>query len=117
MAQSVYIIAPRRAGPVKIGIARDPARRLATFQTAHWGRLYLFSNIRTGNARMLETAVHRRLKPLRLKGEWFDISVAEARVALRQTAGANRFGPTAWIRRALLARRIGRGVTKHRRSP
>ena len=109
MAQSVYIIAPRRRGPVKIGIARDPQRRLATFQTAHWGRLKLFANIRTRDARALETAAHRHLKPLRLNGEWFDVSVAEARVALRQTAGANRFGIVAWIRRALLARRIRRG--------
>lgn len=112
MAQRVYIIAPRRAGPVKIGIARDARRRLASFQTAHWGRLKLYANIRTRDARGLEAAAHRHLAPLRLKGEWFDISVAEARVALRTTAGAGQRSPAGWIRRLLLGWKLTRRRTR-----
>ncbi len=112
MAQKVYIIAPRRAGPVKIGVAGDARRRLATFQTAHWGRLKLYASIRTRDARGLEAAAHRHLAPLRLKGEWFDISVAEARVALRETAGARQRGPGGWLRRIWLGWRLSRRRTR-----
>ena len=106
MAQKVYIIAPRRAGPVKIGVAGDAQRRLATFQTAHWGRLKLYASIRTRDARGLEAAAHRHLAPLRLKGEWFDISVAEARVALRGVAGTRQRSLSAWLRKLLLEWRL-----------
>lgn len=108
MVQKVYIIAPRRAGPVKIGVAGDARRRLATFQTAHWGRLKLYANIRTCNARGLEAAAHRHLAPLRLKGEWFDISVAEARVALRSVAGVRQQTLSAWLRKLGLGWRLSR---------
>ena len=115
MAQKVYIIAPRRAGPVKIGVAGDARRRLATFQTAHWGRLKLYANIRTRDARGLEAAAHRHLAPLRLKGEWFDIGVAEARVALRDVAGARQRSLRAWLRNRLLGWRLSRRRTRSAR--
>ena len=106
MGQRIYIIAPRRAGPVKIGIARDARRRLATFQTAHWRTLRLYADVKVRDARGLEAAAHRHLAPLRLRGEWFDVSVAEAQAALRDVAGMRQRSLSGWLRKLWLGWRL-----------
>ncbi len=103
----VYVIARldrrgRAVGPTKIGIAKDPERRLRTFQTANPLPLTLYRTFRVARASALEADVHRRLGPLRLKGEWFALSPERAVSAVHMVLDRPRPGlRPAWHRLVL----------------
>lgn len=65
----VYFIAGD-SGPVKIGVAADPAVRLKTLQTANPVRLSILATAKGGSQK--EAAYHRRFAAHRLHGEWFE---------------------------------------------
>lgn len=56
-------------GMIKIGMAADPIRRLASLQTAHHKRLELLAV--ADGSREREHEEHQRWGLLRVKGEWF----------------------------------------------
>lgn len=66
---SVYLIRAGENGPVKIGHARNPERRMAGFQTGHYERLSLLRTWPGGQPE--EAALHRAFSEYRLNGEWF----------------------------------------------
>lgn len=82
MEQRVYVIAARDEGPCKIGLAKDAQSRLSELQTGHPERLEVKWNSLCPAGPRLERWLHSYLAPRRLKGEWFDITVAEAGDAL-----------------------------------
>lgn len=81
----VYVISAGRA-PVKVGIAIDPARRLAALQTGHPERLRLHQHIpvAAGRAREIERLCHLCLADHRMKGEWFDVDPQVAAQVVRE---------------------------------
>ncbi len=87
MIRFIYIIGVTE-NPVKIGIARNLRSRLTTLQIGCPDPLVLHysKSIPHNAAEDLETAVHRRLKPKHRRGEWFDVSVEEAREAIEALA-------------------------------
>ena len=66
---SVYLIRAGVNGPVKIGHARNPEKRIAGFQTAHYERLTLLRTWPGGQPE--EAALHRAFSDFRITGEWF----------------------------------------------
>jgi len=74
--RSVYFIQPESGGPIKIGVAQDPAARLAQIQFMSPLRLCLVGTI-PGVGAAGEAALHERFSKHRLHGEWFDISREE----------------------------------------
>jgi hypothetical protein len=74
MTSYVYIIGAD-APPYKVGISRDPVKRLKALQTGHPARLKIHHVVATPAAktRLLETVIHANLKLHRCEGEWFDI--------------------------------------------
>ena len=68
-AVRVYFIQCGTTGPVKIGMARDVRKRMATLQTACPFDLRLLAAI-DGSAD-LERELHQRFAEHRLRGEWF----------------------------------------------
>jgi hypothetical protein len=66
----VYFIRSGEDGPVKIGFARDPLKRLATLQTAHHAPLKIIRLIR--GDKTTERNYHIRYVRLALLGEWFE---------------------------------------------
>lgn len=58
------------AGPIKIGISVDPAKRLKGLQTAHPWKLSLLCVVEGGA--YLESEYHFRFAEHRLAGEWFN---------------------------------------------
>lgn len=79
---SVYFI-DNRAGAIKIGLARDPANRLAQLNCAAGTEpgLALLGAVvypRRAEAQEVETYLHRMFSSLVVRGEWF-----EAKPALR----------------------------------
>ena len=66
----LYFIQHDDDGPIKIGIAADPARRLESLQVGNPVALRLLAH-RPG-ALELEMDLHRRLAAFRIRGEWFN---------------------------------------------
>lgn len=66
----VYVIQAEHGGPVKVGRARDPRKRLASIQTGSPHRLRIIGLI-VGGAWM-ERDLHARLADHRMMGEWFE---------------------------------------------
>jgi hypothetical protein len=80
----VYII-EAEGGAVKIGIARDPHRRLTTLQTSAPMPLRLaHETVEEETASHIERQAHRSLSAHRLQGEWFATTASIARDAIRQ---------------------------------
>lgn len=70
----IYVIGSDNP-PYKVGISRDPARRLKSLQTGHPFPLQLHYTKETDicKTKLLETVIHRHLKMHKTSGEWFDV--------------------------------------------
>jgi len=68
----VYFIQQGEDGPIKIGTANDPKKRLTELQTGNPSRLYLLGTVRGSTER--EHHLHKRMKEHQTRegGEWFD---------------------------------------------
>lgn len=68
-------------GPVKVGIANDPADRLKALQTGNPKKLRLLLSMFTTNQEMAllsERRVHEFMADYRMAGEWFDLTPMSA---------------------------------------
>lgn len=83
----VYFIRAGAAGPIKIGIARNPEGRLGELQVGSHEDLMLLATV-PGDER-LESHLHRHFEEHRIRGEWF--RAAEELLALIERA--RRFKP------------------------
>lgn len=68
----IYFIQAGSQGAIKIGWAKDPAKRIRTLQTSQHQKLKMLGAI-PGTLKD-EQALHRRFADARLNGEWFDRS-------------------------------------------
>ncbi|MBE4311108.1 GIY-YIG nuclease family protein [Vibrio parahaemolyticus] len=59
---------------IKIGISRDPVKRLKALQTGNSRRLALMGWIDSGADRELERQLHQKYREQRVIGEWFEIN-------------------------------------------
>jgi hypothetical protein len=71
----VYVISPAGSSTVKIGTSVDVPSRLRGMQTSH-PELLIARWSCPGNVE-LESFLHRRFDPIRVKGEWFDFGDAD----------------------------------------
>lgn len=72
----VYVIQGDPGTPIKVGVAKDPHRRMAGLQTGNPQELRLL-HIIPGDHK-LEASLHHRLKDSLVRGEWFGGKDAEA---------------------------------------
>lgn len=81
MITYIYVIASTPEGPSKIGLSKNPKRRLRQLQTAHPEILHLFheEEFEAGRARLIEECIHKTIRHKRSVGEWFSIGVEEAK--------------------------------------
>ncbi len=68
-ASRVYFIRVGFDGPIKIGVSRDPERRLVQLQCGSADKLVLLGSVPGGFAD--EAAIHRYLADHRVQGEYF----------------------------------------------
>ena len=66
----IYFIQAVDGGPVKIGFAADPVRRLHDLQVSHHKRLQIL-RVEDGQAAD-ERRLHQTLSSYRIQGEWFE---------------------------------------------
>jgi hypothetical protein len=64
-------------GRYKIGIAKNPKKRIRQLQTGNSDALTLIETYQSENASKIESSLHNRYSHVRNVGEWFDLSVAE----------------------------------------
>jgi hypothetical protein len=80
MVGFVYVIHAQGCGLFKIGWAKDPAKRIRDLQTASPDALELVGS-RPGTLRD-EADLHRRFRPLRIRGEWFALAPEDVQAIL-----------------------------------
>lgn len=83
---SVYIVEEQHPGPVKVGIAEHPIRRLSTLQCGNPRPLFLravYCGTRA-DCRWVEGAIHFRFSGSLLRGEWLSESVATIEAEIDQ---------------------------------
>ena len=84
----VYFIEEVRSkggGPVKIGVAKDPNKRLKNMQVGNASHLQLITSIgpiERKQAFRIERALHKYFQGLRIDGEWFNGKVRNRLKAL-----------------------------------
>ena len=77
----IYVIGSDNP-PYKVGISRDPAKRLKSLQTGHPFPLQLHFTKATDicKTKLLETVIHRHIKFHRTHGEWFNINLTDLKL-------------------------------------
>lgn len=68
----VYAIREKDTGNIKIGISRDPLRRLCQLQTGNSSELELIAYKRAKNSFSDEAKIHADAEAYRIRGEWFE---------------------------------------------
>lgn len=78
-AKSIYVIGEKQ-GPVKIGISKEPLRRIGVLKKQSGRELECqFVTQATGNAGEIERQAHTHFAEHRMAGEWFMIPFDVAR--------------------------------------
>ncbi|HZJ92080.1 MAG TPA: GIY-YIG nuclease family protein, partial [Thiopseudomonas sp.] len=67
----VYMIREPSTGNIKIGISQDPERRLRQLQTGNSSKLELVACAKAENRYEDEMNLHRMVKNMLVRGEWF----------------------------------------------
>lgn len=88
----VYFIQAGEAGPIKIGIAAHPMRRLAALQCARDEKLQLLAHM-PGDVG-IEWSLHMKLAAHRINGEWFQPVAAVLAEVETAKAHDQSLGPT-----------------------
>lgn len=81
---SLYVISESDKGPVKLGFAEHPSKRLRELQTGNPRRLHLAFTLEHDKATAIEAWLQRHLRHCRLIGEWYDLEVATAIAAIEE---------------------------------
>jgi hypothetical protein len=83
----IYVIAPHDSEKVKIGISDQPIRRLKQLQTGHPEILHIHHTepVNRKDRAVLERLIHKQNGHLRLKGEWFAMTVKDAILEVQHT--------------------------------
>ena len=79
MASSYIYVIGSDEPPYKVGISKDPERRLKNLQTGHPHKLRIHTLKETDSTRtkLLESAIHYHLRLHRTHGEWFNMNLKD----------------------------------------
>jgi hypothetical protein len=78
MVKSVYLIQSLEEGYYKIGVSKNPKKRVKQLQTGNSSELKLIASFSSEYAHKIEKSFHSRFSYLKKEGEWFDLSLIEA---------------------------------------
>lgn len=71
----IYLIQSLENSHYKIGISKNPQRRIKELQTGNSSELRLVEVYQSEYAEKIESALHRRYSHIHKEGEWFDMSI------------------------------------------
>lgn len=75
MQKYVYLIKSEETDRYKIGISKNPAKRLKQLQTGNSEKLVLINKYETSLFNKIETTLHNRYSYLKKEGEWFEFGL------------------------------------------
>lgn len=101
----IYVIGGTNP-PYKVGISRDPNRRLKSLQTGHPYPLQVHFTKETEicKTKLLEQVIHRHLKMYKTSGEWFDMNLPD--LVLQVEYAVMRYGEDPILKSLLKAHMI-----------
>jgi len=73
----IYLIQSLEEGYYKIGVSKNPQRRIKELQTGNSSPLKLIETYQSEYADKIERTLQRRYSHLNKEGEWFDMSIEE----------------------------------------
>ena len=76
--KSVYLIRSKETGDYKIGISKNPQKRLKQLQTGNSSELELVETYKSKYANKIEKTLHNLLSHYKKEGEWFELPLTEA---------------------------------------
>ena len=71
----IYLIQSLEDSYYKIGISKNPKRRVKQLQTGNSSELKLIESYPSEHASIIEKTLQRRYSYLQKEGEWFDLSL------------------------------------------
>ncbi len=74
--KSIYLLQSDN-GHYKIGVSKNPMKRLKQLQTGNSDKIRLISFYETENAFLLERSLKNRYNIYRVNGEWFNLPLEE----------------------------------------
>jgi hypothetical protein len=76
----LYVISETDQGPCKLGFSATPEKRVRQLQTGAATKLRLFHKepVPAEKVKALEKALHGLVRHLKVSGEWFNLSTADA---------------------------------------
>ena len=74
----VYLIQSLEEGYYKIGVSKNPNKRLKQLQTGNSSQLKLIESYPSEYAHKIEKTIHNFLSYAKKEGEWFDMGLPEA---------------------------------------
>jgi predicted GIY-YIG superfamily endonuclease len=77
MIKYVYLIQALESGRYKIGVSKNPTRRIKQLQTGSNEELKLIHSFKSMYPHKVEKALHHRYNIEKTSGEWYDISLLE----------------------------------------
>lgn len=80
----VYLIQNLETSKYKIGISKNPKKRIKQLQTGSGEEIKLIHEFKSEFPRKVETAMHNRYGHLRAHGEWFYLSISEDVVFIQE---------------------------------
>lgn len=73
----VYLIQSLENGYYKIGVSKNPKKRIKQLKTGNSSKLKLIETYKSDLANKIEKSLHHRYSHLKKEGEWFELSVNE----------------------------------------
>ena len=80
----IYLIQNLETSKYKIGISKNPKKRVKQLQTGSGEEIKLIHEFKSEFSRKVETAMHNRYGHLRAHGEWFNLSLSEELVFIAE---------------------------------
>lgn len=77
MKKYVYLIKCENTDSYKIGISKNPQKRIKQLQVGHPDNLILIDKYLTENYNKVEIALHNSFIHLKKRGEWFEFGLTE----------------------------------------
>lgn len=77
MKKFIYLIQSLESSKYKIGISKNPQKRLIQIQTGNGEELKIVAQYETENYSLIEGFLHRKYMHLKTKGEWFYLGLEE----------------------------------------
>lgn len=73
----IYLIKSLNEGLYKIGVSKNPNKRLKEVQTGNPSPVEIVQLYETDNAYKIESTLHNRYSHYNTHGEWFELSIKE----------------------------------------